>query len=159
MHHLTFSTVVYECCNFTKICNNMTFWFLLLYWAWISISQTTNVAPDFLCVYPVICFSWRNVHSLDFEFLPLLKLYFWAEFEGRANQWLAHLRPMPWEGPPQHYSWYSDILLDRILHNCHQREFTQQLIDTDTETHRQTLSGAWEILQKMGRKDCRSLKS
>jgi hypothetical protein len=37
-------------------------------------------------------------------------------------------------------------------HSCHRRGFTQQLMKTDAETHRQTLSWAWEILWKRERR-------
>jgi hypothetical protein len=41
--------------------------------------------------------------------------------------------------------------------NCHQRGFTQQLIETDAETS-QTVGGAWGILLKKGKKGCRNQK-
>lgn len=40
----------------------------------------------------------------------------------------------------------NDILL--YLHNCHQKGLTQQQMESDTETHSQMVSGAWEILCK-----------
>jgi hypothetical protein len=41
-------------------------------------------------------------------------------------------------------------------HNCPLRGLTQQLMDTYTETHRQTFGGAWGLWWKRERKDCRS---
>ena len=73
-----------------------------------------------------------------------------------ANQWLVQLETHALRGS-------SSLTLVMILcyttgrsPNHDQRGFTQQLIETDAETHGPTLSGVKEILWKRERKDSRS---
>jgi hypothetical protein len=59
-----------------------------------------------------------------------------TETEGMANKWLVILKTRAMREPNS--DTISDILLylqtGGAEHNCHQRGFTQQLMETDTET-------------------------
>jgi hypothetical protein len=44
-------------------------------------------------------------------------------------------------------------LLMIVCYTCHQRGFTQQLIETDAKTHSKTVSIVWGILWKNGEKN------
>lgn len=69
------------------------------------------------------------------------------------NQWLTQLESHTMGEPIPHT--VNDTLLclqTGAKHNCHLRGFIQQRMETDADSHSQTLGGAWGILWKRGRK-------
>ena len=72
--------------------------------------------------------------------------------EWPTNNW-PNLRPIPWANTNPNA--INDTVLCLQTGACYPlRGSTQQLTQTDADTHSQTVDGAWGLLWKNRRKDC-----
>ncbi|EDM03236.1 rCG61441 [Rattus norvegicus] len=65
-----------------------------------------------------------------------------AEQEQNLPGWCIHLWPVSCSLIVVEHKQHRTGNATRAKHNCHQGGFTQQLMETDAETHRKTVDGA-----------------